>query len=238
MLGWRLQQTQVTLQPTFLYRMTSLSDVVVPYGGIGPRIYMLETVEDGSAGGEPFPTATEQSTEFGLGVPLGIEIGMGPGAMMAEFLFQWGPLDHTITGDSNVGTVTMWLGYRAIPLGLRFRTEMDRSCSWWNTRYVGLSERYILEHEQIHFALFEIEVRALNASLWEVDAYHDGISRSPEAAAEALQVKVKAHLKTRMRKVLELSREFDNYTSMGQHPEEQAKWWKLVQAELAETEEE
>lgn len=111
---WRLQQTQVTLQPTFLYRMTSLSDVVVPYGGIGPRIYMLETVEDGSAGGEPFPTATEQSTEFGLGVPLGIEIGMGPGALIAEFLFQWGPLDHTITGDSNVGTVTMWLGYRAI----------------------------------------------------------------------------------------------------------------------------
>jgi len=55
---------------------------------------------------------------------------------------------------------------------------------------------------------------------------------------EAARVKIKDHLKTRMNKILERSRQFDETTSMGHHPEEQARWWKFVQAELAESEEE
>jgi hypothetical protein len=50
----------------------------------------------------------------GLLEPLGCEFELGPGGLLAELLFQWGPLTHDITGDSNLGSASLWLGYRAI----------------------------------------------------------------------------------------------------------------------------
>ncbi len=111
---WELVQKQLVLQPTFLYRLTSLSESVTPYGGIGPRVYFLESVTRGSAGGQKFADTTEQSTKFGIGVPLGVELALGPGGLLAEIALQWAPLDHTITGDTNLGGATLFLGYRAL----------------------------------------------------------------------------------------------------------------------------
>ena len=42
---------------------------------------------------------------------------------------------------------------------LRYRALMNRKCSWWNQGISGLDEDYVLEHEQIHFALFEAAAR-------------------------------------------------------------------------------
>ncbi len=111
--SWELRQKLLTFQPTFLYRLTGLGRVV-PYGGIGPRLYLLESVVEGKSGGEAFAVSTEQSTKLGFGVPLGAEFQLGPGGLMAELLFQWGPLTHEITGDSNLGSATLFVGYRAL----------------------------------------------------------------------------------------------------------------------------
>jgi len=43
---------------------------------------------------------------------------------------------------------------------VQFRAQMDRGCSWWNDE-TRLDPRYVLEHEQIHFALAEIQARRL-----------------------------------------------------------------------------
>lgn len=111
---WRLTQKQLVLQPTLLWRFTGLNaDPLTPYVGIGPRIYLLESVIEGSAAGEPFGSTPERSTKVGFGLPLGAELALGPGGLCAEVLLQWGPLPHRITGDSHLASGTMFVGYRA-----------------------------------------------------------------------------------------------------------------------------
>jgi len=108
---WHLTEQQLTLMPVFMYRFTKLGRVV-PYGGIGPRIYLLRSNVKGTAGGQTIEETTEQSTKLGFGVPLGVEFGLGPGALTGEVLIEYGPLDHTATGQSNVGAASLLLGYR------------------------------------------------------------------------------------------------------------------------------
>jgi hypothetical protein len=112
---WKLTQKELVLQPTFLYRFTNLAlGNVTPYVGLGPRIYFIETIAEGSAGGEQFGESSEQSTRWGVGLPLGAELSLGPGGLLAELLLQWGPMDHRITGDTHLGSATLFLGYRAL----------------------------------------------------------------------------------------------------------------------------
>lgn len=110
---WKLTQKELVLQPTFLYRFTGLGKIT-PYAGIGPRIYFLETDIEGTGGSQAFMETKEKSTKFGVGLPLGAELALGPGGLFAEVLLQYGPLDHRITGDTNTGGATLWLGYRAL----------------------------------------------------------------------------------------------------------------------------
>ncbi len=110
--GWDITQKELILQPTFLYRHTGLG-AFVPFAGIGPRIYFLQTVGEGSAAGVQFLESEEQSTKFGAGLPLGAEYTLGPGGLMAEVLLEWAPLDHRITGDSSLLGANLFLGYRA-----------------------------------------------------------------------------------------------------------------------------
>jgi hypothetical protein len=105
-------QKELVLQPTFLYRLTSDS-ALVPFAGLGPRIYLLETVAEGKANGEVIQESHERSTKFGVGLPLGVEYTLGPGGLMAELLFEWGPLEHRVTGDTSLLAATLQLGYRA-----------------------------------------------------------------------------------------------------------------------------
>ncbi len=55
-------------------------------------------------------------------------------------------------------------GYRARIEGLRFDALMSRSCSWWNPDN-AVSPAYVLQHEQIHFDIFEVTERRLNQDL-------------------------------------------------------------------------
>lgn len=110
---WKLTEQELAFMPVFMYRLTSLRGVV-PYAGIGPRIYLLKSTVSGSADGAAIGDTTEQSTKVGVGVPLGAEVPMGPGGLLAEVLLQYGGLDHTATGDVNTGAVSLSVGYRAL----------------------------------------------------------------------------------------------------------------------------
>ena len=61
-----------------------------------------------------------------------------------------------------------------------FFAVMSRQCSWWSTED-ELPEEHILEHQQIHFAIDELEARRLNAR-----ADHSASSELP-ALLEAAQ---------------------------------------------------
>jgi hypothetical protein len=112
--SWHLTQRELVLSPMVLYRLSlSVLGRFVPYIAFGPRIYFLESLVDGTVGTTTILTTTEKSTKGGIGLPVGLEVRLGPGALMAEFLFEWGPLNHTATGDSTTtmgGTIQV--GYR------------------------------------------------------------------------------------------------------------------------------
>jgi hypothetical protein len=110
--GWDIAQKELILQPTFMYRYTALGPLV-PFAGIGPRIYFLETVGEGAANGVKFSESKEQSTRFGAGLPFGAEYALGPGGLMAELLLEWAPLDHRVTGDVSLLATSLFAGYRA-----------------------------------------------------------------------------------------------------------------------------
>ena len=110
---WHLTEQILAIQPTVMYRFTKLKSVV-PFIGIGPRIYMLRSTVRGAVGSVEIPETTEQSTKVGLGVPFGAEIKLGPGALIGELLFEYGSLDHTATGDSNTGALSLAIGYRLL----------------------------------------------------------------------------------------------------------------------------
>jgi len=109
---WELLQKELVIMPTFLYRMTFLSDWLTPYAGLGLRVYLLESTVNGTAGDQPIADTTEHSTKVGFGVPLGAEFALGPGGITAELLFQWAPMEHTVTGDSHLGGLSLFVGYR------------------------------------------------------------------------------------------------------------------------------
>jgi opacity protein-like surface antigen len=110
---WHLTQQELNLMPVIMYRMTMLGRVV-PYVGIGPRVYFLKSTVRSGEGTPTFQETTEQSTKVGFGLPLGVEIGVGPGGFIGEFLLQYGKLDHTATGASNTGAASISVGYRFI----------------------------------------------------------------------------------------------------------------------------
>ena len=125
--------------------------------------------------------------------------------------------------------------YRAVARHLRFRAQMDRACSWWNPADLGVPQEYILEHEQIHFALFELEARRLNASVPEIVAGIGAPMETAAAAAALAQERLDAAVDERMHEILKRGRAFDEDTSMGHQPERQKRWLRRVQRELSET---
>ena len=78
--------------------------------------------------------------------------------------------------DAQLGRV------RARVHNLAFTASMDRDCSWWNPQHVGLPHEYILEHEQIHFALFEIAARRLNQHAARIQERVEAAARTQDEA--------------------------------------------------------
>lgn len=108
---WHLTEKILALMPVVMFRYTKLGRVV-PYIGVGPRIYLLKSTVRGAVGSVEIPETTEQSTKVGFGAPLGAELKLGPGGLIGELLFEYGSLDHTATGSSNTGALSLAIGYR------------------------------------------------------------------------------------------------------------------------------
>ena len=109
--NWHVTEQELTIMPTLVYRLTAMGKLV-PYAGIGSRIYMLQTTVRGDAAGASIAETQERSTKLGLGIPLGVQYQLGPGALLAEVLIEYGPLDHTATGETNTGGASLLVGYR------------------------------------------------------------------------------------------------------------------------------
>jgi hypothetical protein len=118
---------------------------------------------------------------------------------------------------------------------LSFVALMDRRCSWWNDRAAARAPAYVLEHEQIHFALYELGARKLNASVGSIkqEMTNEGTDQN-EVQRRAQQALNDALVKA-TEELLDRNREFDEDTSLGYRPDRQREWLRRVTQELMAT---
>lgn len=106
---WKLTEQTLAIMPAVHYRQRLAK--LTAYGGVGVRVLLMRShVRDDGA--PIISETTEQSTEVAVGVPVGAEMKLGPGSALGELLIQYGGLDHTATGDSHTGGVSLSVGYR------------------------------------------------------------------------------------------------------------------------------
>jgi hypothetical protein len=118
---------------------------------------------------------------------------------------------------------------------LRFMALMDRRCSWWNEKLAARAPGYVLQHEQIHFALYELGARKLNASVEAIKREMTSQGTSGEEVQARAQQALNDALTRATEELLERNRDFDEDTSLGYRPDRQRAWLQRVTAELAET---
>jgi hypothetical protein len=126
-------------------------------------------------------------------------------------------------------------GFEARVLGLGFEAWMDRECSWWNEAHAGQPPEYVLEHEQIHFALFELEARHLNGEAATIASRLGGTGPSQQAVMATYAAALRRELEVAAKRVLERSLEFDEDTSNSYRPDRQRAWREQVSRELGES---
>jgi len=118
---------------------------------------------------------------------------------------------------------------------LSFMALMDRHCSWWNDRTAARAPGYVLQHEQIHFALYELGARKLNASVESIKKSMMREGSSQEAVQNHAQQALNDALVKATDELLSRNRDFDEDTSLGYRPDRQRAWLKKVNEELIET---
>jgi hypothetical protein len=128
-------------------------------------------------------------------------------------------------GEVSVTGRIKTIGYRAL---------MDRGCSWWNDQASDQDPAYVLEHEQIHFALFEVEARRLDRRVKALakDRLFEG--DSIDEVKEDVQGTIQGMFDETSETLLERNTDFDEETSLGYEPARQREWLETVTAELAE----
>ena len=112
--SYEVSEQMFTLSLGALWRFDVGSDLLMPYAGLGGRLYMLKTEIEGSAGGEALGTSTETQSKFGLLLLGGLEAYVGPGALLAELSFGWASIDSYILRDTDAGALSLAVGYRVV----------------------------------------------------------------------------------------------------------------------------
>ena len=118
MYTWSVTQKTTSLGLTVLYRAPFIQSAsmergkLVPYIGVGPRLFFLQTLASAQPGGAAVADYTETSSKIGFGVPFGADYVLGPGRVFLEGMFMWAPFKHNTTGESNAGALTLEAGYR------------------------------------------------------------------------------------------------------------------------------
>jgi hypothetical protein len=119
---------------------------------------------------------------------------------------------------------------------LGFVALMDRRCSWWNDKLAARAPDYVLQHEQIHFALYELGARKLNASVEAIARDMTSRGSNQEDVQARAQRALSDALVRATHELLARNRRFDEDTSLGYRPDRQRDWLKRVTEELSETE--
>jgi hypothetical protein len=118
---------------------------------------------------------------------------------------------------------------------IAFEAVMIPERSWWNPAMPPAATAYVLQHEQIHFALSEIAARRLTreAAAWGAEVLV--IRPSPQEVRAEIVRLVTERVNAAMEDGLKRHAEFDEDTSLFTNPRRQRWWAWTVEDELKET---
>jgi len=116
-----------------------------------------------------------------------------------------------------------------------FEAVMLPDRSWWNPKMPANMRDYVLQHEQIHFALTELAARQLtgDSQKWASDLLV--IQPTPQEVRAELARQIKERINAAMEANLKRQAEFDNDTSLFFNPRRQQWWSWTVEDELKQT---
>lgn len=108
---------------------------------------------------------------------------------------------------------------------------MDRECSWWNPGIDESDQAYVLQHEEVHFALFEIAARKWTEQLESTEFRISGGDESE--LKQDLQAQFDEFWESGKHELDSRNLEFDERTSAVFDPEGQREYLAMVRAELS-----
>ena len=114
--------------------------------------------------------------------------------------------------------------YKAYLQELAFKAVMIPTKSWWNPQLAPEKTAYVLQHEQIHFALMEIAARNLNKKLSLSSA--QAVSGTNRKTVEQLFMKaIDKVITSTQKEILKEHTAFDEETSLYYEPKNQQEWY-------------
>jgi hypothetical protein len=144
-----------------------------------------------------------------------------------------------LTADSGFGITVGDLYGQSYFFGrierIGFEAVMLPDRSWWNPKMPARMRDYVLQHEQIHFALTELAARQLTggSQKWVADLLV--IQPTPQEVRAELARQIKERINAAMEANLKRQAEFDNDTSLFFNPRRQQWWSWTVEDELKQT---
>ena len=93
------------------YFFAPLQDHLLPYAGAGLRLHFVKSTVEGGAPAAAFGKNEETSTQVGGQAFGGLGLRLGPGLALGELRFSYAGIGQKVTGDANIGSVSVLLGY-------------------------------------------------------------------------------------------------------------------------------
>ena len=145
-----------------------------------------------------------------------------------------------LTADSSF-SITRWpffdqINYTAKISHLAFEAVMIPNNSWWSPKIKAEIAGYVLQHEQIHFALTELAARKLTSDAQKWASSLLVIRQTPQQVYSEIVQQIKEMINTAMEVNQKRHEEFDKDTSLFYNPSWQAWWLATVEEELRQTE--
>ncbi|MBU1568460.1 MAG: hypothetical protein KJ630_22895 [Proteobacteria bacterium] len=134
--------------------------------------------------------------------------------------------DFSLQGN---GDGQLWCGHAE---NLVFEAVMLPEKSWWNSTLAKDQEAYVLQHEQIHFALMEVAARHLNLRATKEQDQLVSCAADLEAGKTKISVIVDQWMEELQEETLKQHGEFDEATSRLYAPKVQQGWFDRVMREL------
>jgi hypothetical protein len=118
---------------------------------------------------------------------------------------------------------------------LAFEAVMLPDQSWWNPKIPASMRGYVLQHEQIHFALTELAAHQLTIDSQKWASEFLAIEPTPQEVRAELAREIKDKINAAMEANLKRQTEFDEDTSLSYNPKWQQWWSRKVKEEIEQT---